>query len=189
MKLDNRLYKNTVVEILSKAFDDNQSINFIVKQDEKRQRRIRQLMSYCFEICLVKGRILVAEDNKSCALLLSPESKIGLLKSIILDLRLAFQCIGFWRILKVLKREKMLKANHPKGKFYYLWFIGVDPESQGKGHGSKILEELLLECDQERKPIYLETSVIRNLSWYEKYDFKTFNEIDIGYKLYLMLRN
>ena len=33
--------KNLVVDILSKSFDGNQSVNYIVKQDEKRAERLK----------------------------------------------------------------------------------------------------------------------------------------------------
>ena len=38
--------KSLVADILSKAFDDNKSVNYVVKQDENRQGRICGLMEY-----------------------------------------------------------------------------------------------------------------------------------------------
>ena len=40
--------KPLVVDILSKSFNDNKSINYIVKQDGKREERLRKLMEYSF---------------------------------------------------------------------------------------------------------------------------------------------
>jgi len=39
-----------VVNLLAQSFDDNQSVNYIVKQDDKRIQRIRVLMDYSFAI-------------------------------------------------------------------------------------------------------------------------------------------
>ena len=182
------IHKKTVVEILSRSFDDNKSINYIAKQDEKRQQRIRSLMSYSFDICMEKGHIFLSEDASACVLILDPSRRMNPVKKAILDLQLAVQCIGMERIGKVMEREKLIKAHQPVVPFYYLWFMGVMPESQGKGVGSKLMEEVLQHYDHDRRPFYLETSAERNLGWYEKFGFSIFNEIDIGYKLYQMLR-
>lgn len=181
-------HKAIVVDILRESFDDNQSINYIVKQDGKRKDRIRQLMEYCFEMCLLKGQIFLSEDHNGCALILHPERKAGLIETISLDLKLAFRSIGLSRVRKVMKREKLIKAHQPREPFHYLWFIGVYPDSQGKGIGSKLLDDILQYYQKDERPFYLETSVLTNLPWYKKYGFKIINEIDIGYKLYQMIK-
>ncbi len=189
MKIATASHRYIVVDILSKSFDDNQSINYIVKQDHLRKERIKELMSYSFDVCLAKGQIFISDDEQACGLILHPEGKIGWLKTIRLDFNLAINSIGITRVGKVLKRERQIKIHQPKCSFYYLWFIGVHPDSQGKGIGSKFIEDIFHEYDIEKKPFYLETSVIRNLAWYEKYGFKVFNQLNIGYKLYQMLRD
>ena len=188
MKKADHTYKSLVVDILSKSFDDNQSINYIVKQDSKRKERIEGLMEYCFKVCLAKGQIFISDNDKSCALILHPEKKMGAIKEMLLELKLAISSIGVIRSFKVLKREKLIKQNQPKEPFYYLWFIGVAPDAQGKGIGSALIEEVFQKYNEETRPFYLETSVVKNLSWYEKYGFKLFKELDLGHKLYLMLR-
>ncbi len=188
MKLADHTYKSLVVDILRKSFDDNQSINYIVRQDSKRKERIRGLMRYCFEVCLIKGQIFISDDDKACALILHPEKKMGGIKELLLDLKLAINSVGVFRSFKVMNREKLLKKNHPKEPFFYLWFIGVLPGEQGRGIGSSLIEEVLHKYDEETRPFYLETSVLKNLPWYKKYGFKIFKELDLGYKLYLMLK-
>lgn len=43
--------KDRVVDILVSSFDDNKSVNYIIKQDTKRTQRIKRLMEYSFDIC------------------------------------------------------------------------------------------------------------------------------------------
>jgi len=43
--------KELVVDILTRSFNANQSVNYIVKQDKKRIKRISALMDYLFEVC------------------------------------------------------------------------------------------------------------------------------------------
>ncbi len=45
--------KQKVVSILSQAFADNKSVNYIVQKDDKIKDRIHYLMEYSFEQCLL----------------------------------------------------------------------------------------------------------------------------------------
>lgn len=188
MKLASRTDRTRVVDILSASFDDNQSINYLIKQDAKRKQRLRHLMEYCFDVCLMEGAICLDEEEVACMLILDSEKKGNSWRKLLLDIRLVWKSIGVRRIPKVQKREKVLRANHPKEPFYYLWFVGVEPIQQGKGKGNALLQEALKICDEQKRPVYLETSVLRNLPWYERFGFDIFNELDLGYRLYQMLR-
>ena len=180
--------KSLIVEILSASFDDNKSVNFVVKQDKNRKQRIRGLMEYSFDICNAFGDVWISEDDQACALVLFPDKKKTNLNAILWDFRLALSVIGIDRIGPVLGRESKIKSFHPKGPFSYLWFIGVKPELQNKGKGSQLLREIIEESKQGKRPIYLETSVNENLPWYKNHGFEIFNTLDLSYNLYL-LRN
>ncbi|MHB8209562.1 hypothetical protein [Mucilaginibacter sp.] len=110
--------KALVVNILAQSFDDNQSVNYIVKQDSKRIQRIRVLMDYSFEICSLFGAIYLSNDKKACALILFLDQKRTTLKSILLDLKLILFCVGWSGIKKTLSRESLIKKIQPKEKMY-----------------------------------------------------------------------
>lgn len=178
--------KTTVINILSRAFDDNQSVNFIVCDDEKRDQRIKALMAYSWEVCLLFGEVWLSDDKRACALLLHSDQKRSSLKSICLDIRLIIQVIGFTKIGKILKREAQIKKIQPKEKSVYLWFIGVDPQYQNRGYGSSLLKNIILSSKQ--KLIILETSTLKNLPWYQKLGFQIYDQLDLGYTLYFLKR-
>ena len=108
--------KSLVVEILSASFDDNKSVNFVVKQDKNRKARIRGLMEYSFKVCNAFGDVWISEDDQACALVLFPDKKKTNLNAILRDVRLALSVIGINRIGPVLGRESKIKSFHPKGK-------------------------------------------------------------------------
>jgi|APTNR8051073442_1049403.scaffolds.fasta_scaffold00018_179 ribosomal protein S18 acetylase RimI-like enzyme len=180
--------KSLVVDILSKSFDDNRSVNYVVKQDSKRQARIRRLMDYSFDICNAFGDVWMADDDQACALVLYPDKKRSTLNAILWDAKLALSVIGLTRVSQVLSRESKIKFFHPKGRFTYLWFIGVTPELQNKGKGSQLLQEIISESESQGRPIYLETSVDRNINWYQKFDFEIFQTLDLTYTLFMLRR-
>jgi ribosomal protein S18 acetylase RimI-like enzyme len=178
--------KELIVNILTNSFKDNKSVNYIIKQDSKGLRRIRGLMEYSFEICLAFGQVLLSDDNKACALVLYPDKKKTSLKSVWLDTKLAFSCIGISNLGKAMKREADIKKGHPAALLSYLWFIGVRPQEQGKGAGSHLLSEIIDKSKAEDRIICLETSTERNLPWYKKFGFEIYNKLDFGYDLYCM---
>jgi ribosomal protein S18 acetylase RimI-like enzyme len=180
--------KRLVIDILSKSFDTNRSVNYVIKQDAHRSDRIRSLMEYSFNTCFYSGDVWISDDELACALLLFPEKKKTTVRSILWDVNLATNAIGLSRVFTVLKRESLIKKNHPDRQFTYLWFIGVDPHVQKRGVGSKLLNEVIDMNAKKERPIYLETSVANNLSWYKKFGFEIYHKIDLNYDLYLLRR-
>ncbi|MGI5940274.1 MAG: GNAT family N-acetyltransferase [Thermoleophilia bacterium] len=56
---------------------------------------------------------------------------------------------------------------------WYLSIVGVLPQVQGRGIGSRLLQPTLLEADRAGVPIYLETFSPRSLRFYERLGFKS----------------
>lgn len=181
--------KPRIVDILASSFQDNQSVNYIAKQDNKRAKRIRNLMAYSFEVCYLFGEVFLTEDKKACALILYPDKKKTTLKSTLLDIQLIISCIGIENVRKALSREAKISKLQPKDHSWYLWFIGVDPKYQNHGIGSELLNNIIAENEKKKRGVYLETSTRKNLPWYDKFGFKIYNELDLGYKLFFLKRD
>lgn len=180
--------KTHVIQILAKSFSDNKSVNYVVKQDQKKEDRIRALMEYSFDVCYAFGEVWMSNDDQACALILFPEKKKTSLRTILWDVKLALSVIGIDRVNTVLKRESMIKNNHPKDSFAYLWFIGVNPIEQNKGIGTAFIQEVIAECERKRRPIYLETSTQKNIPFYKKFGFEIFQSLNLNYTLYQLRR-
>lgn len=178
--------KSIILDILCESFDKNTSVNFVVKQDDRRKQRLRTLMAYSLYKGMKSGVVYLSEDKTSCAILIDPARKKTNLTSVLWDVRLMFSCIGLSNVKKVLKREKLVKEGHPEADFIHLWYIGVRNDSQGKGLGSELLHHLIVKT---KKPLFLETSTKRNFSFYEKHGFKTVEIIDsLGYELRMYMK-
>src|SRR5687767_9350804 len=120
----NYIDKVRIVNILTSSFDDNKSVNYIIRQDKKRVERIKNLMDYSFDMCYFFGDVFLSDDKKGCALILLPDKKKTNVRSILLDIKLIISCIGLSNIKKAMDREAKIKKLQPKGLMYYLWFIG-----------------------------------------------------------------
>ena len=186
MRIAEKKDKIQVVNILTIAFIDvliPNSINFVIKNDAKRRERLKSLMEFQFDMALELGYIFISDDSKGCIIFINKWKST--LKRIILEIKLLFNVIGIENVFQVLKREKLIKSYHPKQDFRHLWLMGVSPEAQGTGVGSKLLQESLK--FYEGQLIYLETTTPENLKFYKKNGFTIFHEtFELDYPLYFL---
>ncbi len=71
-------------------------------------------------------------------------------------------------------------AFHPGEPHWYLPLIGIDPQHQGKGLGSTLLDHALALADRDGVPAYLESSNPRNIGLYERHGFVQLGRIQNG---------
>jgi Acetyltransferase (GNAT) family len=180
--------KQLIVNILTDSFSQNQSVNFIIKQDKKRVERIKALMDYSFEMCFLFGEVYLSDDKKGCALILNPDKKKTTLQSIYLDSKLVIKCLGLKNLFKAMRREAIIQKQHPNELMYYLWFIGVSIEHQHLGIGSNLLQDVINEGHRQNRDICLETSTLKNIPWYQRFGFTIYEEIDMGYQLFFLTK-
>lgn len=86
---------------------------------------------------------------------------------------------------------RRIERRHPDTAHWYLSELGVRPQSQGRGLGSRLMFEMLARCDRERMPAYLESSTERSRVLYERHGFQTTEVITMprgGPPLWLMWR-
>ena len=181
-------HKSRIIDILTSSFIDNKSIQYVVRQDAKRLERTQCLIDYSYKVCGTFGENWISDEGKGCALVLLPFKKKTTLQSILWDAELATSVIGLRNVLSVTNRESSIKKHHPASPFAYLWYIGVDPQHQGRGIGSKLLNDLITEYDQRDLPLYLETSTLRNIPWYKKCGFETYQKLNLSYELFMLRR-
>ena len=83
------------------------------------------------------------------------------------------------RLLRVAAATDKLHAQYAPPSHYYLFGLGVNPSSQGKGLGSYLLDLLLQRCDVEHVPCYLETHSEHNISLYKRHGFDVVVDAEI----------
>ena len=172
---------NLLIPCLARAFDDDPMVNWYIRRDDKRADAFDALFRACLcTLSLPHGEVLTTEDCLGGALWYPPgKSKIGfmqMLTSFRTIIRVA-SLRGLKRLLDILSTVEKV---HPTEKHYYLQFLGVDPEHQGKGLGSALMHPVLEQCDREGCGAYLENSKEDNLAFYERRGFEVTSEIDLG---------
>jgi ribosomal protein S18 acetylase RimI-like enzyme len=64
-----------------------------------------------------------------------------------------------------------LAALHPRERHWYLPFIGVRPEAQGRGIGAALMRRCLARIDRTGLPACLEATSLRNVGFYRRFGF------------------
>jgi GNAT superfamily N-acetyltransferase len=74
------------------------------------------------------------------------------------------------RLPLALRARLRMEGRHPrKPPHWYLAIMGVDPEWQGRGIGSKLMQPALETLDAEGTPAYLEASTPRSRAQYDRH--------------------
>lgn len=167
--------KELVIDILFETFLTNKSTNFVIKQDKKKEDRLRFLLEYSYFLGEKFGKIYLTPDKKGAGIILYPEKKKTSLSTIWWDIKLISKSIGIKKLLTVFKREAALKKLYPKTAFVHLWYVGVKQSDQGKKIGTNLIQEMIK--DANGKLVYLETSNNLVFPLYERIGFKNSAEL------------
>ena len=87
--------------------------------------------------------------------------------------------------------EDAMREHRPAELHFYLQGLGTDPDRQGEGLASDVLQPVLTRCDTEGYPAYLESTKDRNVGFYESHGFEVVGRVQIalgGPPLWLMWR-
>jgi ribosomal protein S18 acetylase RimI-like enzyme len=175
-----------VADTLARAFDDDPLAVFAHPRASSRRRRMRFFFATRMRTVVGEELCLIDEDARGAALWTPhdaweapPREQLRLAR--LLNRRAPWVLAGFARMEKL----------HPHEPHYYLMTLGVAPEAQGQGLGSKLMAPMLERCDRERVPAYLESSKERNIAFYGRHGFRVTEEMRFprGPKLWLMWRD
>ncbi|HEX2052775.1 MAG TPA: GNAT family N-acetyltransferase [Actinomycetota bacterium] len=71
------------------------------------------------------------------------------------------------------------ELNHPTDPHWSLEALGIRPEAQRRGLGSRLLQPVLERADSEGLPCYLETSDPANVAFYERFGFEVVRQVPL----------
>ena len=187
-------HKKLVVKILVSAFKDleeDNSINYIVGNGEDRIPRMEALMGYLFEKSLLFGEIHISKNKNSCLLVAFSEKEKVNLKTILLDLELAFKCIKIQNVFKILKRQKTVKQFYPKDQAYIKPVImGSLKDAYGSGSAARMVLQVMKGYTDNKKPVIVDTVSEYNIKLYQKFGFRIINkEESLGFPMTLLRIN
>ena len=180
--------------VLSRAFYNDPFYIWIMPNDKKRMEHLEWWMRIFLKYTLIHGDIHYTEDHNAVAMWLGPDKPIvNDFKIFSMGLVLYPFKIGFNNFMRALDISGQWGKEHKKmnKRHYYLMLIVVEPEFQGKGIGSRLMQVGLKRADDEGLECFLETVTPEDVQFYKKHDFdiilnKGFGEND---QYWLMTRD
>lgn len=163
----------SMVLVLTEAFSKDPHIHWFVGEPTNpatARRRRASLMNYLCHATVSSGDAWVSDDGKGIALWQSHRSKPKGWRFFLANLEYLFVC-GIAATVRSLRTEANLKSKLPRGPHYFLWTVGIDAGARGKGLLTSLLSPRLDEAAHTGTPVFLETTVERNVAIYEHYGF------------------
>jgi GNAT superfamily N-acetyltransferase len=165
---------------LGAAFEHDPAATWLVPDDARRRPLLTAAFALFLDrIWLEQDECYTTENGAGAAIWELPDQwQLGVADQLRLFPRLAMTYRRFTP--RLLRTITALESNHPAEAHYYLPFVGVAPEWQGRGVGAALLKPVLDRCDSERMPAYLEASSPRNRALYERHGFAVTEEFRLG---------
>lgn len=165
-----------VASALSRAFFDDPVFRWVIPDDDRRRRTNPVFFDAYSRIFLAYEEVYVAADGSGAALWAPPgQPAVDDADAGTVGRRMA-DVFGV-DAPRMFELVELLDERHPHELHYFLQFLGVVPEQQGRGTGSALLAPVLARCDLDRVPAYLEATNADNRRLYERHGFVVIDEV------------
>jgi len=169
-------------EVLARAFDDSPIMRHLIPRDRARTVGMRAFFIAALVDAHKHGEAWVAAVDGTTvgvAVWLPPGSyPPGWARQTRQLAHLAAVApIAIGSLFHSLRYLRAVESLHPTAQHWYLETLGVDPDHQGRGYGTRLLNAVLPRTDEAGIPTYLETDKERNLAYYARHRFTEMEKI------------
>ncbi len=159
---------------LAAAFADDPLFDWFSRADARRDAaRLRFFRFFMTSVVAANGETLRPASGGGAAVWMGSETQGP--NSLIDELRALPALLGLtgWgRFGRLARLREVMDRAHPMDRPHaYLWFLGVTPDAQGHGIGSRLLKAKLDQLDENGTPAFLETATERNVALYRRHGF------------------
>jgi ribosomal protein S18 acetylase RimI-like enzyme len=181
-----------LAKALARAFNDDPGWSHLLRDPTDRTERLRLFFETELEaIAMPQGNVWTTDDVTGGAIWAPPDAWRVPITTALRETPSMIRVFGR-RLTLALRARLRMEARHPKSPpHFYLAVLGVEPESQGSGLGSRLMHPVLERLDREGVPAYLESSTPRSRALYERHGFAVTGEMNLpasGPPIWLMWR-
>lgn len=175
------------VGALARAFQDYPVFVYVFPDASERRKELPLLLQSFVHYGVVNGEVYATSpDLEGVAVWLPPDYPGGF--SIVPDIsKDALARMNYWG-----RQVYPVRKHHVPFDHWFLEFIGVIPELQGKGYAGILLTPMLARIERQHLPCYLDTEVEKNVAIYQRYGFRVVEDMEVpgtGVRSWGMLRD
>jgi GNAT superfamily N-acetyltransferase len=172
VKPEGKAGQDQTLRVLTRAFIDDPVERWLFPDDDDYLRFFPEFLMAFGGRAFAADTVFAVDDFSAVAMWLPPgvEADEDSIVSLLTRTVAADKHDDVWSILQ------QMDAAHPRYPHWYLPWLGVDADSQGRGVGSRLLSSCLSMADSSGLPAYLETPNPRNISFYARHGFEVRGE-------------
>ena len=166
--------RKDIIDIIASRFEDTPGTIWIVRKNANKHKALRCLARYVFIKSYNRDGAWISDNNMGMALCYRYNKKSISLREIwcLLKFTLLYGSLG--KIKDFIYRESYRNNKRPPdGNYLYWWFFGV--KKGGGRAGFEISKEILEYSEREMLPIYLETTIEKNMKVYKRYGYEMYH--------------
>jgi ribosomal protein S18 acetylase RimI-like enzyme len=163
-----------LANMLAWAFHRDPLFEHALPDDQTRSQRMKSLFALNIKYGMQYGDVYSASQNGLAIWLPPGNSKITVRRALRVGMWLAPLKIGLRAVLRLGRLNTISKSLHERyapNPHWYLFLLGVDLASQGRGLGGLLLQPVLDKADAARLPCYLETNNPSAVWFYQRHGF------------------
>jgi ribosomal protein S18 acetylase RimI-like enzyme len=173
--------RKAVAAALAAAFMDDPVPVWATPDERHRPAVLRHFFGCYFDFHQAEGMVFADRERRGAAIWALPGNWRTTAAQ---DLKIArsFAHPRHWlRAMAVAPGLLGLERKHPPSPpHFYLASVGVTPQAQGQGLGSRLLAPVLEICDSDGIPAYLESSKESNIAFYARHGFRVTAELKLS---------
>ncbi len=167
-----------IARLLARAFADDPVVAWAIPGPRRRRQRSGRAFAAITELYLPKGHVY-ADAQLRCAALWAPPGSTQVTPGQILRVLTGLAAAYRGRLPLVLSGLVRVQRRQPSEPYWYLAYLGTDPDHQGLGLAGAVLAPVLDRCDREGLAAYLEASKPELIPFYERHGFVIVQRIDL----------
>lgn len=163
--------------MLTRAFFNDPKLTYIAPDADRRLEMGRHLFAFELRYGLRYGRVYATSPALEGVSVWVPSDRSAItfwraMRAGVLAMRKGLGKAALNRVVAFSDMVDSYHARHFPDPHCYLFFLGVDPDFQGKGFGSRLLRPVLDGLDRTKTPCYLNTQNAANIRFYEHFGFE-----------------
>jgi ribosomal protein S18 acetylase RimI-like enzyme len=168
-----------IARTLARAFLDDPVAEWAYRADRHRLAALERFQAIRARQLLASGDdVWTTDDQSSAALWAAPERWRASVRETLEVTRTFMHPALIGRLPLVAAGWLNLERKHPaKPAHYYLAVLGTDPDHQGQGLGSALLQPVLERCDEDGVGAFLESSKESNVAFYARHGFRVTQQV------------